>query len=818
MPLIAHHSSLDALRTEIRDFLQSEIPEDICEAVRTHCLVTREQAQRWQRILHRRGWAAPGWPREHGGTGWSLLEQAVFREEYARSDAPRFENLGVDTIGPTLIRHGTPEQQARFLPGILSFDDYWAQGYSEPDAGSDLASLRTTARREGDHYIVSGTKIWQSYGHWANWALVLVRSDTGAARKQDGISVLLIDLASPGVTVRPIRFINGALFHVQLFFDEVRVPVDQLVGHERQGWSVAKDLLVIERLFVARVAECKAEVTQTVALAAGRAARGTSLLADDAFARRHAELDIRARAVEAAWWPAVRAAEAGTEADAEASLLKLQGTELLQDIFSLQLEAIGMQGLPFDPMAVEGRPNPTPFAPGQPENLPLHFFRYRGITLGAGTSEVQRQIVAKAIFSGASPLERQDVTGLSEQQTMIDSALRRFLHDRYSFDQRRAIVTQAGGFDGSVWASLSELGLMGLMVPERDGGFGGAMPDLLPVMESLGEALVLEPYLWCAVLARQILLNAPEGPARARLLGSVIGGSLRLALAFQEDGGHLDLHDIRTQARRDGTHWRIDGVKRYAMGGDQAHHFIVSARLEGGGIGLFVIAGDAPGLHRRHYLTHDGRGAADLHLDQVALAEQDLLAGPERACALLEEALAIGTVALCAEAVGAMRRALALTVEYLRTRKQFGRSLSDYQALQHRIVEHYRGWTNARSLVREAAEGFSAAPPAEQVRRVSAAKWMVGQAGRAIGLDALQLHGAVGLQDETAISHYSKRLIMTDLLLGSASTHLGRFVEASREDWGVGSVNKSTLSCEMGLPVKTVSIADVEDAAMEHER
>ncbi|MGE8677359.1 MAG: acyl-CoA dehydrogenase family protein, partial [Achromobacter marplatensis] len=243
----------EAFRQHIRQGLQECLPQDLRDADAAHCLVTREQARRWQQIMHAQGWAAPAWPAEHGGPGWALWQLAIFREEYARAGCPRFENLGIDMIGPTLMHHGTAAQKARFLPGILSFDDYWAQAYSEPDAGSDLASVKTTARREGDAYVVNGTKIWQSFGHWANWALALVRTDAAAARKQDGLSVLLIDLTLPGVTVRPIRFINGAEFHVQLFFDDVRVPLDCLVGAQDGGWSVAKDLLVTERLFLARV-------------------------------------------------------------------------------------------------------------------------------------------------------------------------------------------------------------------------------------------------------------------------------------------------------------------------------------------------------------------------------------------------------------------------------------------------------------------------------------------------------------------------------------------------------------------------------------
>jgi len=776
---MSHFSStadLDAFRCEVRAFLQTAVPEDIRRSVQSHCLVTREQAMRWQRILHERGWAAAGWPVEHGGTGWSLVQQAIFREEMAACPAPRYENLGIDTIGPTIMRHGTPEQKSRFLPRMLSFEDYWAQGYSEPDAGSDLASLRTVARREGDHFVVSGTKIWQSYGHWADWALVLVRSDAGATRKQDGISVLLIDLKAPGVSIRPIRFINGATFHVQMFFDEVRVPVENLVGQEHAGWSVAKGLLVTERLFVARVAECRAALQETVALAQGSAPDGGSLLAQDVYARRLAELDIRTRALEAAWWPTIRAVEDGQEPALEASLIKLQGNEVLQDVHQLQLDLLGTQTLAFDPEAILGTPSASPLAAGHVNNLPLHVWRYRGITLGGGTSEVQRGIVAKAIFSAQTELEQPMVAGLSDQQAMLDDGLRRLLADRYDFDQRRAIIDTRNSFDESVWTALADMGLTGLLAPERDGGFGGQPIDLMPVMEALGESLVVEPLLWNAWLPTQLLLHASDFAGRGAALTALVEEGARTALAHEEGS-----RDFATTAFRDGEGWRLVGAKRLVLGGDCAQRLLISARPEGGGMALFDCGVDWPGVIPRRYTLHDGRGAADFRFESLWLPASALVAGPERAGAILEEALALATLTLCADSVGAMRRALALTVEYMRTRKQFGRSLADYQALQHRVVEHFRRWVDARTLMREAAAGWPSASPAERAQRIAAAKWMAGRAGRAIALDSLQLHGAIGLQDETAVSHYAKRLVSNDMLLGDSTQQLARFIAAGQQ-------------------------------------
>jgi acyl-CoA dehydrogenase len=758
---------LDAFRREVRDFLDGAVPADIRAAVRARCLVTREQAGRWHRILHARGWAAPGWPREHGGPGWSLAQQAVFREALAASDAPRYENLGIDTIGPTLIRDGTPAQCARFLPRMLSFDDFWAQGYSEPEAGSDLASLRTTARRVGDRFVVNGSKIWQSYGHWANWALILVRSDPAAPRRQDGISVLLVDLTSPGVTVRPIRFMHGGVLHVQIFLDEVEVPGENLVGREHAGWAIAKGLLVTERLFVARVGECKAELEATRALLAERGAAIASSSERSSHARRLARLEIRTRALDAGWWPAVRAVEAGREPALESSLLKLLGNEVLQDLHQLQTDLLGPDALPFDPQALDGVPSAEPLSPGHANNLTLHVWRYRGITLGGGTSEVQRGIVARAIFSGETELERAPAEP-DPHRTLPDDGLRRLLSERYGSERRRAILAD-GGSDASVWAALVEQGLPGLPVAERDGGLGGGPADVVAVHEALGEHLMLEPVLWSMLLPAQLLSDSSGWPGRADALAALLAGE-RFAFAGGDAGGPTLL------ARRDGGGWRLSGHARLVPGADGAERILALARLEGGGDALFAVAAHAPGLAARRYRLHDGRGAADLRLDAVRVAADDRLAGPERAAAIVEAAQALATIALCAETAGAMRRALALTVEHLRTRRQFGRALADHQALQHRVVEHFRGWVATRALVGEAAAGLTDAGSAERRRRIAAAKWMAGRAGRALALDALQLHGAIGLQDETAISHYARRLTADDALLGSGSSHLERFV------------------------------------------
>ncbi|MBB1593201.1 acyl-CoA dehydrogenase family protein [Achromobacter sp. UMC46] len=761
-------------RQDIRRALHSSLPADLREADAANCLVTREQARRWQQIMHSQGWAAPAWPAKHGGPGWALWQLAIFREEYALAGCPRFENLGIDMIGPTLMNHGTPSQQVRFLPRILSFEDYWAQAYSEPDAGSDLASVKTTARRDGDVFVVTGTKIWQSFGHWANWALALVRTDAGAGRKQDGLSVLLIDMTLPGVTVRPIRFINGAEFHVQLFFDEVRVPSDCLVGAQDGGWAVAKDLLVTERLFLARVGECKAELEKLKRLT--RQYQGPPALAR-ANQRTWAELaklECRFLAHESQWWQALTAVAAGSDSDIAPSLLKLQGTELIQDLYAAQMALIGRHGLPVDPAALDGRATLPPLVPGSVNNIHLHFLRYRGVTLGGGASEIQKEIIARVLFSGKSELGAVADAGADEQQSMIDESLRKYLAREYGADARRESILGGGARCAQAWAEIAGFGVLGLMADEEQGGASGRLADVAHVTQTLAAHLFLPIYGAAAIAAPMAwgIAGAASADTVSRMLVDTLAGQAMLSCALEADSP--------LAARPVQGGWTLTGKLSTVLGGDSATRMLVAAALSDAPdaeLGVFLLPAGAPGLTRRSYRLYDARGAADLDVDAVGADAADLIVrGPAaRAfCAAFGQA---EQLLWCVENVGVMREALRQTVEYLGTRRQFGRPLSEFQALRHRVVDLYRAWRNAQALTWNAIGQWRQADPEAQVGAVAAACWISGESAHAVALDVLQLHGAIGLQDETAISHLAKRLLVNETLLGGPGVALDGYVD-----------------------------------------
>lgn len=367
---------------------------------------------------------------------------------------------------------------------------------------------------------------------------------------------------------------------------------------------------------------------------------------------------------------------------------------------------------------------------------------------------------------------------LGDDQRMLGDSLRRLLADRYAFERRRAYMDGPDGWSREVWASLAELGLLGLPFAEEDGGFGGGPVETMIAMEALGGALALEPYLATVVLGGGFLRHGADAATRADLVPRVADGSLLMAFAHTERGSRYDLHDVETRARRDGEAWALDGRKGVVVHGDAADLLVVTARTAGGrrdrgGVGVFLLDADAPGVTRRGYPTMDGLRAAEVVLDG-ARARAVLGPGPEDGLALAERVADEGAAALCAEAVGVMEAALALTLDYLKTRKQFGAAIGSFQAVQHRAAEMHMAVEGARSMAIYAAMMAGEEDAGERARAVSAAKVRIGRAGRLVGGEAVQLHGGIALTMEYAVGHHFKRLAAIDLALGDAEHHLRR--------------------------------------------
>ena len=386
-----------AFRAEVRDFVESHLPADIRDAVLQFRRVEREDYVAWQRILHDRGWGAPGWPKEHGGTGWNARQRSIFEEECFVAGAPRQMPFGLSMVGPVIMAFGTPEQKARHLPKILSMDEWWCQGYSEPGAGSDLASLTTRAQRKGDYYIVDGQKTWTSFAHWATWFFCLVRTST-EGKPQQGISFLLIDMKTPGLQVRPIRTLDQGHDVNDVFLDNVQVPVENRVGEENQGWTIAKYLLGHERANIAGIGMCKRLLRRLKEYARTEIKRGRPLIEDPLFRDRIARSEIEILSHEWSLMRMISLQGAGKAVDVEASILKIRGSEIQQQLGELLMECAGPYALPYVPEALErGHSGPTA---GRAElnGLTAQYLDLRKVSIYGGTTEVQKNIIAKSVL------------------------------------------------------------------------------------------------------------------------------------------------------------------------------------------------------------------------------------------------------------------------------------------------------------------------------------------------------------------------------------------------------------------------------------
>lgn len=385
--------SEEAFRRDVRAFVREQLPADIRRKVEGGLRLEHADYVTWFRILESRGWLTPGWPVEHGGPGWSPVQRYIFDEETLLGGAPRIIASGIQMLGPVLIAFGTPEQKAKYLPDIRQSNTWWAQGFSEPGAGSDLAAVRTTAVLEpdGKHFVVNGHKVWTSYAHWCSMMFALVRTDPQAAKPQEGISFLLIDLASPGVSVRPIRMLEGGADLNECYLDNVRVPVENLVGELHKGWSYGKYLLGHERTGIAGIGSCKQQLAR-----ARRLAQRRGLADDEVLQARLAQFEAELMALEFTALRLLGAHQQSRIRAVEASMLKVRGTELRQAIYEALVDIAGPDAVPF---CAEAQFLETLDRAAVDEDLvalAANCLDSRKLTLYGGTSEVQRNLIARA--------------------------------------------------------------------------------------------------------------------------------------------------------------------------------------------------------------------------------------------------------------------------------------------------------------------------------------------------------------------------------------------------------------------------------------
>lgn len=390
-----------AFHRQVSEFARTSFPVHLRSKMRLGQTLTRHELAEWQRILNARGWAVPAWPVEWGGTGWSASQLYLFKDALHRTPVPEAHNVSVNLIGSAIVAFGTSAQKKHFLPRIANLDDMWCQGFSEPNAGSDLAALSTQARREGDEYVVNGQKIWTSYAHEADWAFCLVRTSREAS-KQAGISFLLIDLRTPGIEVRPIAQIDQGRHLNEVFFTDVRVPVENRLGEENRGWDYAKALLGNERTGVARIGPSTYALLRAKALAQEVTTGNGGRLADDSrFRQRVASLEIALKALEITQLRVVAAQQKrsdGGRVDPAASVLKNAGAELFQNALELLHDVGGPFSLPFQDDFINAAPGSTPVGPDWSATLAPTYLLQRAATIYAGSNEIQHNIIAKAVL------------------------------------------------------------------------------------------------------------------------------------------------------------------------------------------------------------------------------------------------------------------------------------------------------------------------------------------------------------------------------------------------------------------------------------
>jgi len=382
-----------AFRDEVRAFLASALPAETRRRVLESQEVSKEDTLRWQQALYKRGWGGPNWPTEFGGTGWDPVRQYIFEEESAAAGAPRLLPFGLKMVGPVIMRFGNAAQQRRFLPRILSGEDWWAQGYSEPGSGSDLASVKTRAERRGDHYLVNGQKTWITLAQYANWIFCLVRTNP-AAKPQAGISFLLIDMRTPGVTVRPITLLDGSQEVNEVWLEDVEVPLDNRVGEENGGWTYAKFLLGHERTNIAGIGASKRELSRLKRIASEERKDGRPLLEDPGFAARVAQVECDLMALEITNLRVLSAEVERRAPGSEASLLKIKGTEIQQALSELMMQAVGPWALP----SRRDRSTASAAGPGYAGPLAATYLNLRKTSIYGGSNEIQKNIIAQTIL------------------------------------------------------------------------------------------------------------------------------------------------------------------------------------------------------------------------------------------------------------------------------------------------------------------------------------------------------------------------------------------------------------------------------------
>ncbi|MCB1746936.1 MAG: acyl-CoA dehydrogenase family protein [Gammaproteobacteria bacterium] len=749
-------SALDAadraFLAEVRAFCDEAIDADMAatEDVLRSQVSDHERSEAWIEKLRPRRWHVASWSEADGGAGLSAVRNYLVLYEAGLRGAPLIEPLSINYVGPVVRHFGTPEQKARYLPAIIDGRDQWCQGFSEPGSGSDLGSVRTFAERRGDVYVVNGQKIWTTNAHYANKIFALLR--TRRENTKDALSFMLIDMASPGVTVRPLRLMTGDHEVNEVFFDEVEVTPDCLLGGEGQGWAVAKYLLEIERGQFVFGGRLRRRFEHLVALARRRERVPAT------FWAAAARLDVELLAYEVTEFRLGHLTPAAEQTLAQANVIKIGWTETMQRIDELALMLPGVEVL-YTPEAA----TPTSGL-GQPMSTWVSaYLNNRAATIYGGSNEIQRELIFRTLKRAgpATNLAHPLPYNLGEESAALVDSAARLVRERYDYVDLLPRLKSATPWTRAQWAELAELGWLAAAISEAHDGLGLPLSALVQLARALAPAAMPEPVLSQLARCGWLLDQAGDAAARAALAAWMAGESL---LALVDDDGTPAA--VRWRAAGDG--YVLDGVQAAVLDGASADRFIVA----GGGdtAALFLVDAAAPGLGREGHRAADGREFADLRFAGVEVAAGNRL-DVDDVAGLLGGARELHALLLAAEMVGIAQALVPITHGYIAQREQFGTKLAEFQVLQHRLVDMHVLAVRAESALELAAFkvdelGLAAAAP-----YVAAAKAQCGLSGRRVAEEAVQLHGGIGMTEDLVVGHYLKRIVADTLLAGHTEQH-----------------------------------------------
>ncbi len=756
---IAYTHEQEALRTELEQYFSGLMTESVRDELSRGegdyggGDLYRELVSR----MGRDGWLGIGWPTEYGGQNRSMVEQLIFTDEATKAGAP-VPFLTINAVGPMIMNYGTEAQKRFFLPRILSGELHFSIGYSEPDAGTDLAALTTKAVRDGDEYIINGQKMWTSLIQFADYVWLAVRTNP-EERRHKGLSVLLVPTDAPGFKWTPVPTVTGTTTS-QTFYENVRVPVAALVGEENGGWA-----LITGQLNRERVALCSAAGVQQSLLEVRRWAQNAQLpdgrrVIDQEWVQINlARVHAKSEFLKLINWKIAWGVASGVD-PADASATKVFGTEFYTEAYRLLMECMGEDAY----------------------------------IAGGSPAAVVRGRVERALPVGSDPdirgRHQRDSTGhhfdgrprhapgpplmdfaFTEEQLGLAALAQRILTDRVTPDRLREIEGGPDRFDPDLWRTLAEADLLGIGLSEQVGGSGFGIIEQCLLLEQLGRRLAPVPFLASSVCAAGALARFGTAAQQATWAAPAVAGRRVLTVALAESR-HTDLADPATNAVAEGAGYRLTGLKTAVPAGPLADLFLVSARVDSGEVGVFLVEKERPGMTVSRQATTNRESAAQVALADVRVPTEARLGPVGGGQAVLRWILERATVGLCALQLGITEQAVRDTADYTKTRVQFNRPIATFQAVGHRCADAYIDVEAVRLTLWQAAWRLAEGLPA--ATEVEVAKYWAAEAGHRVGHAAVHLHGGMGVASEYTTHRYFIWAKQIEFMLGGATQQLLR--------------------------------------------